>query len=89
MTAARIRRLQNSGPSCTIARTGPLVQYCEDCGADLSQYQIHRVWTAQEVAEELGIADKMENNKQPRKNTKDRLRDKQAKLEQAGQKRLL
>jgi len=65
------------------------VDYCDDCGADLRQYQIHRVWTTREVLEEHGLASKLDNHKQKRKTTKDKLRDKQAKLEQAGQKRLL
>jgi len=86
MTIRKIERLQKSR-SCDIARTSPLITHCEDCGADISDANIHRVWTTEEVMAEMGQPFNVHKGK--RQTHKDRVRQQKTRLEAAGQKRLL
>lgn len=88
MTGRKIERLTKSRGTNNIARTGPRITNCEDCGADLWDYDIHQIWTAEEIVrDELGMT--IQPEKKRRLTTKERLRNQKSKLEKMGQERLL
>lgn len=87
MTGKKIERITKSRSTNNLAWISARITTCEDCGADISEFDVHKVMTAEEYVEIHCV-----NNpilKQKRQTTKDRLATQKVKLEAAGQKRLL
>lgn len=87
MTGKKIERITKSRSTNNLAWISARITTCEDCGADISEFDVHKVMTAAEYVELYCVTP--EPGKQKRKTSKDRLLEQKIKLEAAGQQSLL
>lgn len=93
MTGKKIARLTKSRgtkPEETIAWYSERITSCHDCGADISEYDIHEFMTAEEYVAKHCVTPEPEKEKRVIGNeriaqAKQKLRNHQAKAEAAGQ----